>query len=259
MSQHQKPHPGSFHFRNLHPQILIGTASDRYAGWLNQIFSSSRYKSRITTRTNIIGGKSFTEEVLPVNRVGEYFDHFPVLEIDFTLYRTILDQGGQPTQNYQILKTYARHLKGGDRLILKVSQIIMAQKVHKGDQYVQKPAYLDPTIFTKQFFELAENLLDANLTGFIFEQEYQRKEDRSAVKEMALALDEFYTRSPKIPATIWNCGQTCISGTRYLTSCKNTVSGKCYRIGHGCRRYGNSWPKPVADSSTQEMKLLSGC
>jgi hypothetical protein len=26
----------TFHFRNLHPKILIGTASDRYAGWIGQ-------------------------------------------------------------------------------------------------------------------------------------------------------------------------------------------------------------------------------
>jgi len=32
--------------------------------------------------------------------VGEYFEHFPVLEIDFTFYRLLLDQEGQPTQNY---------------------------------------------------------------------------------------------------------------------------------------------------------------
>jgi Protein of unknown function DUF72 len=96
-----------------------------------------------------------------------------------------------------VLKTYARHLKEGDRVILKVPQIITAQKVHKGDQYVENPAYLNPTIFTKQFFEPALNLLGANLTGFIFEQEYQRKEGRSAVKEMAFALDKFHSQIPK--------------------------------------------------------------
>jgi uncharacterized protein YecE (DUF72 family) len=199
MSQHPKPnpHPETFRFRNLHPQLCIGTASDRYAGWIGQIYSQDRYKGRITRRTKVIAGKSFTEVVLPVDSVGEYFDHFAVLEIDFTFYRPLLDQNGQPTQNYEVLKSYARHLKEGDRLILKVPQIITAQKVHKGDQYVKNPAYLNPTIFTKQFFEPAVNLLGANLTGFIFEQEYQRKEDRSAVKEMALALDKLYSQIPK--------------------------------------------------------------
>ena len=82
------------------PKFFIGTASDRYAGWLGQIYSHDRYQGRITKRTKIMAGKSFTEEVLPVDSVEEYFEHFPVLEIDFTFYRPLLDQNGQPTQNY---------------------------------------------------------------------------------------------------------------------------------------------------------------
>ena len=161
----------SFNFRNLHPQILIGTASDRYAGWLGQIYSHDRYQGRITKRTKIIGGKSFTEEVLPVGSVVEYFEHFPVLEIDFIFYRPLLDPNGQPNQNYAVLKKYAKHLKEGDRIILKVPQMVMAQKIRKGDYHVANPAYLNPKIFTEQFYEPAINLLGANLTGFIFEQE----------------------------------------------------------------------------------------
>lgn len=95
MSQHPTPLPKTFHFRNLHPQIFIGTASDRYAGWIAQIYSQDRYKGRITKRTKIIDGRSFTEEVLPVDSMGEYFDHFPVLKIDFTFYRSLRDQNGQ--------------------------------------------------------------------------------------------------------------------------------------------------------------------
>ena len=187
----------NFHFRNLHPQILIGTASDRYAGWLGQIYSQDRYQGHITKRTKIIAGKSFIEEVLPVDSVEEYFEHFPVLEIDFTFYRPLLDHNGQPTQNYQVLKTYARHLKEGDRIILKVPQMIMAQKIRKGDYHIENPAYLNPKIFTEQFYEPAINLLGANLSGFIFEQEYQRKEDRAPVVEMAHDLDKFFSQIPK--------------------------------------------------------------
>ena len=36
--------PHQFRLRNLHPHILIGTASDRYAGWVGQINSEGRYK-----------------------------------------------------------------------------------------------------------------------------------------------------------------------------------------------------------------------
>jgi hypothetical protein len=108
MSQQSKTFLASFNFRNLHPKILIGTGSDRYAGWLGQIYSQDRYQGHITKRTKIIAGKSFIEEVLPVDSVDEYFEHFSVLEIDSTFYRPLLDHTGQPTQNYQVLKTYSR-------------------------------------------------------------------------------------------------------------------------------------------------------
>ena len=74
-----------FNFRNLHPKILIGTASDRYAGWVNQIYSQDRYKGRITKRIKIIAQRSFTEEVLPVDSVAEYLEHFPDLHRRITL------------------------------------------------------------------------------------------------------------------------------------------------------------------------------
>ncbi|MGA9754980.1 MAG: DUF72 domain-containing protein, partial [Desulfobaccales bacterium] len=195
-SQPPKTDLESFHFRNLHHKVLIGTASDRYAGWIGQIYSQDRYAGRITKRTKIVALKSFTEEVLPVDSVEEYFEHFPVLEIDFIFYRPLLDQNGQPNQNYQVLKTYARHLKKGDRIILKVPQMIMAQKIRKGDYYVANPAYLNPKMFTEQFYEPAINLLGANLTGFIFEQEYQRKEDRLPVVKMAYGLNIFFSQVP---------------------------------------------------------------
>jgi uncharacterized protein YecE (DUF72 family) len=194
MSQSQMD---NFSFRNLHPQILIGTASDRYAGWLGQIYSPDRYVGRITQRNKVLAGRTFVEKVLPVDSVEEYFEHFSVLEIDFTFYRPLFDQHGQPTQNYQVLKTYSRHLKDGDRIILKVPQLITAQKFHRGDQHIENPAYLNPKIFTGQFYDPATKLLGPNLTGFIFEQEYQRKEDRVPVRDLAQALDKFFSQVPK--------------------------------------------------------------
>jgi uncharacterized protein YecE (DUF72 family) len=187
----------TFHFRNLHPQILIGTASDRYAGWLGQIYSQDRYQGRMTKRTRSIGGKSYIEEVLPVDSVDEYFEHFSVLEIDFIFYRPLLDQNGQPNQGYRVLEKYSRHLQDGDRLLLKVPQMVTAQKIRKGDFYVPNPAYLNPKIFTNQFYEPAVTLLGPNLTGFIFEQEYQRQIDRPPVVQMAHDLDNFFRQIPK--------------------------------------------------------------
>jgi hypothetical protein len=43
MPQSFKTNLKTFYFRNIHPLIAIGTASDRYAGWLGQIYSPDRY------------------------------------------------------------------------------------------------------------------------------------------------------------------------------------------------------------------------
>ena len=79
----------NFLFRKLSQNILIGTASDRYAGWIGQIYSEGRYEKGTTRRSHKVGGETFNEETLPVESVAEYFDHFPILEIDYTFYRPL--------------------------------------------------------------------------------------------------------------------------------------------------------------------------
>lgn len=186
----------NFKFRGLHQKVFIGTASDRYAGWIGQIYSPGRYENRITHRSHKVGKQSFAEEVLPVESVEEYFEHFSVLEIDYTFYRPLLDKDGKPTENYQVLKQYRNHLKTNDRLILKVPQMVFAQKIRKGDKYVVNEGFLNPEVFTNQFYQPAMDLLGSSLTGFIFEQEYQRKDDRLPVMKMASALDTFFKTIP---------------------------------------------------------------
>jgi len=67
-----------FRYHRVHPGIILGMASDRYAGWIGQIYSEERYQKEITRRTHKVGEKSFTEEVLPIGSLTEYFQHsFP--------------------------------------------------------------------------------------------------------------------------------------------------------------------------------------
>ena len=73
-----------FQFRDLHPNVFLGTASDRYKGWIGQIYSSGLYADRINRRSKKLGTRTFVEEVLPVESVEEYFRHFRTLELDFT-------------------------------------------------------------------------------------------------------------------------------------------------------------------------------
>jgi uncharacterized protein YecE (DUF72 family) len=189
------PNLENYKFRDLHPNVLLGTASDRYAGWIGQVYTEGRYT--ISRRTNKVGGKSFVEEVLPVESVEEYFEHFSILEIDFTFYRLLLENDGKPTQNYHVLRKYRQHLKEGDLLLLKVPQVIFARKLRRGKDIVENEGYLNPEIFINQFYRPAVEILGSFLSGFIFEQEYQRSKDRTPTDEMAADLDAFFEAVPK--------------------------------------------------------------
>ena len=186
-----------FLFRHLHPQVKLGTASDRYAGWLGPIYAKERYHGRMNQRTKVVGEHTFIEEVLPVESIAEYFDHFPVLEIDFTFYRPLRDQNGKPTQTFQTLKAYKQYLRDGDGLILKVPQAVTASKLRRGHQYQENPAYLNAEVFIRQFYDPALELLGPALAGFIFEQEYLTKQNKPSVTEMAAALDKFFQAIPR--------------------------------------------------------------
>ena len=188
--------PNEFRFKNIHPRLFIGTASDRYAGWVGQIYSGHRYRGRIISRPKQVGGRSYVEEVLPVDSVREYFDHFPVLEIDFTFYGTLLDVRESPTSNFRVLTAYRKYLEKGDRVVLKVPQTVFAPKVRRGSEYVDNDDYLDADIFMGRFLDPAVRILGSNLSGLVFEQEYQRREERPDPEDFAADLDVFFGSIP---------------------------------------------------------------
>ncbi len=181
-----------FYFRELHPDIFIGTASDRYLGWMGQIYSEDRYKGRISSRSKKIKGRTFQEDVLPVESVEEYFNHFRILEIDYTFYGFLLTADGEATQNFHVLSRYKSHLKEDDYLLLKVPQSIFAQKILNAGEYIANEDYLNVKAFIERFYEPALTLLGSNLKGFIFEQEYQRRGERISASELARSLDFFF-------------------------------------------------------------------
>jgi uncharacterized protein YecE (DUF72 family) len=186
-----------FMFRGLHQNILIGTASDRYAGWIGQIYSEGKYERVITRRSHKVGDKAFNEEILSIESVREYFEHFPLLEIDYTFYRPLLEQNGKPTQNFHVLKNYRQHMKEGDLVLVKVPQVITARKLRRAAGFVENDAYLNPEVFIKQFYQPATEILGPCLNGFVFEQEYHPKNDRFPPAKLAEDLDEFFTKTPK--------------------------------------------------------------
>ena len=185
-----------FFFRNLGPGVYMGTASDRYAGWIGQIYSERRYRGEITGRRKTVGGVSYLETVLPVSSVEEYFRHFGVLELDFTFYRMLLDANGVSTPTVHLLRRYTEHLGKDDRLVIKVPQSICARNLRRGGGYVVNDEYLDARVFTERFYAPAVGLLGPWLHGFVFEQEYRRAKDRGAPGEIARELDAFFSALP---------------------------------------------------------------
>jgi len=186
-----------FQFRNLHPKISIGTASDRYAGWIGQIYSKDRYKNKIKSRSKKLAGKSFQEDVLPVESVEEYFQHFSFLELDFTFYRLLLNGDLQPTTNYHVLSTYKKYLTENDKITLKVPQVIFAKKLWRSGKFIENKDYLATRVFIDQFYQPALEILGNPIKAFIFEQEYHVKKERLSPSENAEALDIFFDNIPE--------------------------------------------------------------
>ncbi|MCE5334822.1 MAG: DUF72 domain-containing protein [Desulfobacteraceae bacterium] len=190
------PETRKYFFRGLHPLISIGTASDRYKGWLGQIYSEHLYAGRITSRKNTVGKNSFRVEVLPVDSVREYFQHFRILEVDYTFYSPLIENG-VPTRSAGTLTEYAAHMGPDDRVFLKVPQMFLARKLRRGKDHVPNEMYLAAGPFTRQFYEPAVRLLGPGLKGFIFEQEYQRSTERVPREEFAREFGRFFEAIPR--------------------------------------------------------------
>jgi uncharacterized protein YecE (DUF72 family) len=187
----------NFFFRDLHPAVCLGTASDRYAGWLGQIYSRERFGGKTSKRAKSVGGKTVTEELLPVESVEEYFQHFSVLELDFTFYSLLLDEQSNPTPTFRVIETYCKHLRDSDRIVLKVPQTVFAQKLWREGKFAENPGYLNAEIFTQGFYKPAVKFLGTSCQGFIFEQEYQAKKERTSADLFVSALDRFFGQIPK--------------------------------------------------------------
>jgi len=86
-----------------------------------------------------------------------------------------------------------------DRAVLKVPQGVSSQKVRRAGGYIQNETYLNAGFFTDGFYGPAVEILGPTLAGMVFEQEYQRKQDRVPADRMAEALDRFFESIPKDP------------------------------------------------------------
>ena len=205
-----------YDFRQIHPNLRFGTASDRYAGWLGQVYPAAVWADRIVTRTKRLGRETFEERTLPVESTADYFRHFSVVELDFTFYRPLADEDGKPTSNRFVLERYAEHAPDTARFLLKVPQAFSARTIRQSKKviddaaaridaslargnrpiYVPNPSYLDAEGYTERFLAPAVDVLGDRLTGVVFEQEYARVNESPPPEAFIGELDAFFADLP---------------------------------------------------------------
>jgi len=189
----------AYAFDDVHPHVRFGTASDRYGGWLGQIYPPEQYADHVSTRSRRMGGESFTERRVPIESVRDYFQHFQVLEIDFTFYRPLLEDGDEPGSNYHVLSNYAEHAPDDASFLLKAPQKFFARSLRRNGEFVDNPTFLEASAYVETFHEPALELLGDRLDGVVFQQEYQRVADSPSPSENVDQLDAFFGALPNAP------------------------------------------------------------
>lgn len=184
-----------YDFRNLHPHVRFGTASDRYAGWLGQIYPKEVYGDRISSRKRTLAGRTYEERRVPIESVRSYFEHFQVLELDFTFYRPLLDED-EPTSNYFVLSNYLDHAPDDAAFLLKAPQQFFARTLRRNGSYVENPDYLDAEGYIQDFHEPAVEMLSDRLDGILFQQEYQRVAESPTPDAHVEQLEAFFSTLP---------------------------------------------------------------
>jgi len=189
-----------FDFRDFHPNLRFGTASDRYAGWIGQIYNRDWGNSK---RKRRLGGKVFDEVTLPVASTEEYFEHFDIVEIDFTFYRPLVDHLGKATPNFFVLDNYAKHAPDHAKFLLKAPRDFFARKLRRSKDkkvyFIDNESFLDGDQYIEQFLKPAESILGDRLAGIIFQQEYQRQKGGPSVDQMLAEFDPFFERIAEGP------------------------------------------------------------
>ena len=190
----------AYNFRTVHPQLRFGTASDRYAGWIGQVYPAAM-ESEVTTRRRKLGSASFEERLVPVSSAADYFRHFAVLELDFTYYRPLLDVDGTRTSSLNSIERYLEWVPDDATFLLKVPRMFFSRwlRTSTGGKpgHVANGDYLAVDAYLRMFHEPATRTLGTRLGGIVFEQEYQRKGDSPTSAEFVDELDEFFAHVPR--------------------------------------------------------------
>ncbi|HRR07750.1 MAG TPA: DUF72 domain-containing protein [Rhodothermales bacterium] len=189
-----------YKLNDIHPNLKFGTASDRYAAWIGQVYPEI-WRDQVETRTKKIDTGTFTERTLPVASVTNYFQHFATLETDFTFYRAILEPDGKPTAVYYNLLQYIEHAPPEARFLVKAPQQFFARVIRRSRKggpavFEKNPFYLDALGYTRMFLEPLIALLGDRIGGVLLQQEYQRKSETPLPGTFIAELDAFFRDIP---------------------------------------------------------------
>ena len=192
-----------FDLRRVHPVLRFGSASDRYAAWIDQVYPRDVWAGEVSTRRKTVGGRSYEERLLPVASVEDYFLHFGVLEIDSTYYRPLVEASGKPSPGLFTLEHYADAAPAGARFVLKAPQQFVARRLRRKVDgrwaYVGNPDFFDADAFTRQFLEPARQTLGVKLAGVVLEQPYERAAESPPSEQFVGEWAQFLDAVPPAP------------------------------------------------------------
>lgn len=221
-----------YDLRRISPHVRFGSASDRYAGWIDQVYPRDVWAGEVKTRRKSVGGQSYEERMLPVASAEDYFLHFGVLEIDFTYYRPLIEETGKPSSNFFTLEHYADASPANARFLLKAPQQTVARKLRRKVDgrwaYVDNPDFLDPELFTRRFLEPAQKQLGVKLAGVILEQPYERAAESPSPDAFVAEWDRFISDVPNDAAYHLEVRSSHLLSPAYLEWLANRDLGFCF-------------------------------
>jgi uncharacterized protein YecE (DUF72 family) len=134
--------------------VFIGTSSWRYEGWLNQIYTPERYRTR----------SRFSKQKFHDECIQEYAETFPVVGADFSFYAI-------PERPFwkKIFDTAPPQLKWSLKVPEEFTAKHFSDQVRYGPRRGQaNPAFLDAELFESAFLEPLAPYLD-RIAVLIFE------------------------------------------------------------------------------------------
>ncbi len=221
-----------YDLRRVHPVLRFGSASDRYAAWIDQVYPRDVWAGEVQTRSKRVGGQSYEERLLPVASVDDYFQHFGVLEVDFTYYRPLVETTGKPSTNLFTLEHYADAAPANARFLLKAPQQFVARRLRRKVEgrwaYVENDDYLDADAFTRRFLVPAQQKLGVKLAGVILEQPYERAAESPPPDEFVAEWDRFISEVPNDAAYHLEVRSSHLLTPAYLEWLANRELGFCF-------------------------------